>query len=140
VSEPSAARSAAFTVVLATFAEDAFTDQAFRRVADQARLSGRDRAQAQRLAYGAVQRRGSADQVIARLAERSPRLLDPPVAAALRLGIYELLYADATPDHAAVGQAVELVKGAGFGHASGLVNAVLGRAARGREELSSTLS
>ena len=60
-------------------------------------------------------------------------MLDPPVLAALRLGLYELLFADGTPDHAAVDQAVELVKKAGAAHAAGLVNAVLRRAARERE-------
>ncbi|HEX5982729.1 MAG TPA: transcription antitermination factor NusB, partial [Solirubrobacterales bacterium] len=52
---------------------------------------------------------------------------------------YELLFADATPDHAAVDQAVELVKSAGAAHASGLVNAVLRRAAREREQLTREL-
>ena len=70
------------------------------------------------------------DAAIERLAGRSISLLDPPVLAALRLGLYELLFADGTPDHAAVDQAVELVKGAGAAHASGFVNAVLRRAAR----------
>ena len=55
--------------------------------------------------------------------------------AGLRLGIYELLFADGTPDHAAVDQAVELVKSAGAPHASGFVNAVLRRAGREREQL-----
>ena len=86
-----------------------------------------------------MQRRGTTDAAIERLAERSPRLLDPPVIAALRLGLFELLFADATPDHAAVDQAVELVKGAGAAHASGLVNAVLRRAAREREALAESL-
>ncbi len=103
------------------------------------RVGGRERAQAQRLAYGAVQRRGTADAAIERLAERSIRLLDPPVLAALRLGLYEILFADGTPDHAAVDQAVELVKGAGAAHASGLVNAVLRRAAREHEQLAAGL-
>ncbi len=58
---------------------------------------------------------------------------------ALRLGLYELLFADATPDHAAVDQAVELVKRAGAAHAAGLVNAVLRRAARERAELTASL-
>jgi 16S rRNA (cytosine967-C5)-methyltransferase len=103
------------------------------------RIGGRERAQAQRLAYGAVQRRGTSDAAIAELAERAPRMLDPPVIAALRLGLYELLFADATPDHAAVDQAVELVKKAGAAHASGLVNAVLRRAVREREALTEKL-
>jgi 16S rRNA (cytosine967-C5)-methyltransferase len=135
----SPARSLAFETVRATFEEGAFTERAFRAGADRLDLAGRDRAQAQRLAYGAVQRRGTADAAIERLAERSVRLLDPPVLAALRLGLYELLFADATPDHAAVDQAVELTKAAGAGHASGLVNAVLRRAGRERQRLGAEL-
>jgi 16S rRNA (cytosine967-C5)-methyltransferase len=135
----SPARALAFAVVRATFEEGAFTERAFRAEADRLGLQGRDRAQAQRLAYGAVQRRGTSDVAIERLAGRSTRLLDPPVLAALRLGLYELLFADATPDHAAVHQAVELAKGAGAAHASGLVNAVLRRAGREREELAKGL-
>jgi 16S rRNA (cytosine967-C5)-methyltransferase len=135
----SPARALAFETIRRTFEADAFTERAFRELADRDRLDGRDRAQAQRLAYGAVQRRGTSDAAIERLAGRSVRRLDPPVLAALRLGLYELLFADATPDHAAVDQAVELTKGAGAAHASGLVNAVLRRAARERSELTTSL-
>jgi 16S rRNA (cytosine967-C5)-methyltransferase len=139
VSEIAPSRALAFEVLRATFEEEAFTDRAFRKAADEGGVAGRDRAQAQRLAYGAVQRRGTADAAIERLAGRSTRLLDPPVLASLRLGLYELLFADATPDHAAVDQAVELAKRGGAAHASGLVNAVLRRAIREREELTASL-
>lgn len=133
------ARALAFETVRATFEREAHSERFFREAADRLELPGRERAQAQRLAFGAVQRRGTADTAIERLAERSPRLLDPPVIAALRLGLYELLFADATPDHAAVDQAVELVKGAGAAHASGLVNAVLRRAGREKDKLIASL-
>jgi 16S rRNA (cytosine967-C5)-methyltransferase len=133
------ARSLAFATIRETFEQDAFTERAFRAGAERHGLDGRERAQAQRLAYGAVQRRGTSDAAIERLAGRSTRLLDPPVLAALRLGLYELLFADGTPDHAAVDQAVELVKGSGAAHAAGLVNAVLRRAARERAELTAAL-
>lgn len=133
------ARTLAFETLRAGFEREAHTERFFRIAADRSGLEGRERALAQRLAYGSVQRRGTADAAIEKLAERSPRLLDPPVIAALRLGLYELLFADATPDHAAVDQAVELVKGAGAAHASGLVNAVLRRAARERPALTSAL-
>ena len=138
-SRVSPARALAFATLRATFEDDAFTERAFRAEADRLGLDGRDRAQAQRLAYGAVQRRGTSDVAIERLAGRSTRLLDPPVLAALRLGLYELLFADATPDHAAVDQAVELTKAGGAAHASGLVNAVLRRAGRERAELTAAL-
>jgi 16S rRNA (cytosine967-C5)-methyltransferase len=133
------ARTLAFATIRETFEHDAFTERAFRAGAERLDLDGRERAQAQRLAYGAVQRRGTTDAAIERLAGRSTRLLDPPVLAALRLGLYELLFADGTPDHAAVDQAVELVKGAGAAHAAGLVNAVLRRATRERAELTAVL-
>jgi len=133
------ARALAFEALRVTFEQDAHTERFFREEADLRGLAGRERAQAQRLTFGAVQRRGTTDAAIERLAERSPRLLDPPVIAALRLGLYELLFADATPDHAAVDQAVELAKGAGAAHASGLVNAVLRRAIRERAGLAESL-
>jgi 16S rRNA (cytosine967-C5)-methyltransferase len=129
------AREVALGVVRETFEEGAFTERAFREAADDRGLSGRERAQAQRLAYGTVQRRGTTDAAIALLSDRPPGRLDPPVLAALRLGLFELLFGDATPDHAAVDQAVESVRAAGAPHATGLVNAVLRRAAREREDL-----
>jgi len=135
----SPARALAFATIRATFEDGAFTERAFRAEADRLALSGRDRAQAQRLTFGAVQRRGTSDAAIERLADRSIRLLDPPVLAGLRLGLYELLFADATPDHAAVDQAVELVKAAGASHAAGFANAILRRAIRERAQLTAAL-
>jgi 16S rRNA (cytosine967-C5)-methyltransferase len=135
----SPARLLAFESVEATFTADAHTERAFRKAADEGGVQGRERAQAQRLAFGAVQRRGTIDAALERLVDRPLRRLDPPVLSALRLGVYELLFADATPDHAAVDQAVELTKRAGAVHASGFVNAVLRRAARERESLRDSL-
>jgi 16S rRNA (cytosine967-C5)-methyltransferase len=132
-------RLLAFETLRATFEQGAHTERAFREAADREGLAGRERAQAQRLAFGAVQRRGTIDAALEGLAERPLRQLDPPVLAALRLGMYELLFSDATPDHAAVDQAVELSKRAGAAHASGVVNAVLRRAIRERRALTESL-
>jgi 16S rRNA (cytosine967-C5)-methyltransferase len=136
------ARRVAFEVVRRAFEHDAWADRALRAAADRRRLEGRERAQAQHLAYGAVQRRGTSDHFVERLADRPASRLDPPAMAALRLGLFELLFASATPDHAAVDQAVELAKGSAGRRrqaAAGLVNAVLRRAARERRELLGSL-
>lgn len=133
------ARALAFATIRATFEDGAYAERAFRAGAEERGLAGRERAQAQRLAYGAIQRRATLDAAIERLADRSTRLLDPPVLAALRLGLYELLFADGTPDHAAVDQAVELVKATDAAHAAGFVNAILRRATREREALQAAL-
>ena len=124
------ARAAAFEVLRRTFEHEAFADRALAAAVERHGLDRRERAQAHRLAYGAVQRAGTSDHLIETLSQREAGSLDPPVAAALRLGLYELLFADATPDYAAVDQAVELAKRSKGGRrGSGLVNAVLRRAA-----------
>ncbi|HTU78720.1 MAG TPA: 16S rRNA (cytosine(967)-C(5))-methyltransferase RsmB [Solirubrobacteraceae bacterium] len=121
------ARACAYTVLRRVFERGAYADRAF--AAEAAALDARDRALAMRLAYGAVQRAGTLDHLLEQLCERPPEALDPPLLAALRLGLYELLYSSGAPDYAIVGDAVELAKsGARAGH--GLVNAVLRRAAR----------
>jgi 16S rRNA (cytosine967-C5)-methyltransferase len=135
----SPSRLLAFEALRVTFEQGAHTERAFREAADRQALAGRERAQAQRLAFGAVQRRGTVDAALETLVDRPLHRVDPPLLAALRLGAYELLFADGTPDHAAVDQAVELCKRAGAAHASGMVNAVLRRAAREREGLVASL-
>ncbi|HWX88270.1 MAG TPA: 16S rRNA (cytosine(967)-C(5))-methyltransferase RsmB [Solirubrobacteraceae bacterium] len=121
------ARRCAYAVIRRVFEHGAYADQALQAQADQ--LDARDRALAMRLAYGAIQRRLTLDRLIERLARRPVEQLDPPLLAALRLGMYELLYLSGAPDRAVVADCVELAKtGRGPGH--GLVNAVLRRAAR----------
>lgn len=140
---PTPARRVAYEVLRRTFEHDAWADRAFRSAAERDGLEGRERALAQRLAYGAVQRRGTTDHLAAELAGRPVESLDPPLRAALRLGLYELLFTDGAAAHAAVGEAVELAKGgmraggrgAKAGPAAGVVNAVLRRADREREDL-----
>ncbi len=120
------ARACAYVVLRRVFEGGAYADLALRAQAGE--LDARDRALAMRLAYGAVQRRGTVDYLIERLAERPVGRLDASLVAALRLGCYELLYTGGAPDHAVVADAVELAKAGRGGH--GLVNAVLRRATR----------
>ena len=127
------ARVAAFTVLRRVAEQGAYADRALH--AEARDLVGRDRAFARQLTFGTIQRLGSIDHHIATLA-RPVHKLDPAVAAALRLGLFQLLFLDGVPDHAAVTESVELAKSEGEsrgGHR--LVNAVLRRAARERPGL-----
>jgi 16S rRNA (cytosine967-C5)-methyltransferase len=124
---PSESRVCAYAVLRRVFEDGAYADQALH--AESKLLTARERALAMRLAYGAVQRRGTLDRLIEGLAERPVARLDAPLLAALRLGLHELLYLDGAPDYAVLADAVELAKiNARAGH--GLVNATLRRAAR----------
>ncbi|HXY84949.1 MAG TPA: transcription antitermination factor NusB [Gaiellaceae bacterium] len=119
------ARQAAYEVVLRVFENDAYADRALRSAA--AGLDARDRALAQRLAYGTVQRVRLLDHAIGAIGRRPVRKLDPPVRAALRLGAYQLAFADGVPAHAAVNESVEQVRRAGLERAVPFTNAVLRR-------------
>jgi 16S rRNA (cytosine967-C5)-methyltransferase len=126
-SRVSPARACALRVTRRVFEQGAYADRAFAAEADG--LEPRDRALAMALAYGTVQRRATLDHVAAQLTDRPLHRLDAPVLAALRLGLFELLYLGGAAEHAAVNENVELVKRSRR-HAVGLVNAVLRRAAR----------
>src|SRR5436305_10843411 len=94
------ARGAAYEVVLRVFEDDAYADRVLRSAAEG--LDARDRALAQRLAFGTVQRVRTLDHAIETLGRRPVRKLDPPVRTALRLGAYQLGFAEGIPQHAAV--------------------------------------
>jgi 16S rRNA (cytosine967-C5)-methyltransferase len=129
----SPARRAAFDVVLRVFEQDAYADRALARAA--AGLDVRDRALAQQIAYGTVQRVRTLDHGIEALGRRPLRKLDPPVRAALRVGAYQLAFLDNVPGHAAVNESVELVRAAGLERAVPFANAVLRRLSVGLREL-----
>ena len=128
-----AARRVAARVVERVFEEGAYADRAFRSAAE--RLDARDRAFAQQLAYGTVQRVRTLDQAIETLGRRPVRKLDRPVRAALRTGAYQLAFMDAVPTHAAVHETVELVRAAGLERAVAFTNAVMRRLAEGLPDL-----
>ncbi|MDX6664466.1 MAG: rRNA (cytosine967-C5)-methyltransferase [Solirubrobacteraceae bacterium] len=123
----SLARQVAFRVVRRVLEQGAYADRALE--GEGRRLDTRDRAFAQQLVFGTVQRQSTLDHIVDAYVEREP----PDVArAALHLGIYQLLFLDGVADHAAVGETVELLKGH---RAAGMVNAVLRKVARDGFEL-----
>jgi 16S rRNA (cytosine967-C5)-methyltransferase len=130
------ARLAAFEVVRRVFEEEAYADRALASAV--AGLDDRDRALAQRLAYGTVQMARTIDFGIEQLGKRPVRKLDPPVRAALRLGAYQLAWTDQA-EHAVVNDAVELVRAAKRERAVPFTNAVMRRLANGFNGLVASL-
>ena len=116
----SPARRAAYEVLLRVFEQEAYADRAFRSAAEG--LDDRERAFAQRLAYGSVQRVRTLDHAIGTLGRRPVRKLDPPVRAALRLGAYQLL--SGMSPHAAVGETVGVVPARARGFTNGALRAL----------------
>jgi 16S rRNA (cytosine967-C5)-methyltransferase len=130
------ARAAAYRVVRRVFEDGAYADRAIATAADG--LDDRDRALAQRIAYGTVQRKRTIDHGIEQLGGRPADEIDPPVLAALRIAGYETAWSEA-PAHAVVNDAVELVREAGAGRATGFANAVARRLSEGLPDLVASL-
>ena len=131
------ARTAAFQVLQRVFEDDAYADRVLRSAGEG--LDSRDRALAQRLSFGAVQRVRTLDHAIETLGRRRVARLDPPVRAALRLGAYQLGFVDGVPRYAAVNESVELVRAAGLERAVAFTNAVLRRLSEGMRPLLAAL-
>ncbi len=129
----SPARRVAHKVLIRVFEEDAYADRAFASEAKD--LDARDRAFAQRIAYGAIQMVRTLDHAIERLGGRPVDAMDAPVQAAIRLGSYELAFLGGVPARASVNEAVELVKASPARRAAGFANAVLRRVSEGIREL-----
>lgn len=137
MSDVAPARAVAFRVLRRVFEDGAYADRALR--SEAASLDDRDRALAQRLAYGVVQRKRTLDHAIETLGRRAVRKLDPPVLAALRLGAYQVAFMDGVPRYAAVNESVELVRRARLERAVSFTNAVMRRLAEGARALTDAL-
>lgn len=110
-----------------------FLDQSFdRRIAP---LDARDRRWTRELVYGMLRHRGWIDAVLSDRVRGGLARLDPDVIDLLRLGVYQLTHMGSVPAYAAIAQTVELAKRRHGLGASKLVNAVLRRTDRERDDL-----
>ena len=105
-------------------------DAALRR---EGKVDARDRALATELVYGTLRRALALDFVLGQFSSRPVDGLDPKVRQVLRLGAYQLRHLR-VPDHAAVGESVNLCREVGAKAAAGFVNAVLRAVARAGDE------
>jgi len=124
------AREVALMVVRDTFGDQ---PRAAREAMDyrlrRSGLTGRDRAFATELAYGAIKMRRALDERLAPFLGPKAATLPKPIAEILRLGAYQLAYMNGVEPYAAVSESVGLARIYGHKGTAGLVNAVLRRLA-----------
>lgn len=94
------------------------------------RLPVADRALIQELVGGCIRRKATLDAIVTAYASRPAADLDDTVRNILRLGVYQIVFMDRIPAHAAVNESVKLAAGSGHGRAKGFVNAVLRQISR----------
>lgn len=88
-------------------------------------LQREDQALLRELVYGCVRQKRLLDHLLASRCKTPYAKLPVEVRISLRLGLYQLLFLDRIPPHAAVHESVELAKKGGQAALSGFVNAVL---------------
>src|SRR5580658_588819 len=133
----SPARPAAFGALLAV-ERGAWSAEAL--AVKSAQLDARDAALASDIVFGTLRRRGELDALIGQYSKRAVDRLDPAVRTALQMALYQIRFLDRIPGHAAVNDAVELVRRAGKSSAAPFVNAILRRAIREPLPVRDTLS
>jgi len=118
------ARQAAFDVLRAVSARDAYANLALPALLRERGITGRDAAFATELTYGTSRCLGLLDAIIAAAAGRATDLIDPVLLDLLRLGAYQLLRTRVEP-HAAVDTTVEQAGIEFDSPRAGFVNGVL---------------
>jgi 16S rRNA (cytosine967-C5)-methyltransferase len=130
---PLSAREVALTVL--SDVDNGPTDDIFSLTFEHSSLSTRDRQLATELVQGTLRHRGIIDYYLKHWFKGDFQHAKLELKNILRLGLYQLLYLDRIPDHAAVNSSVELAKYHLGSKPANLVNAVLRRAIREKDEL-----
>lgn len=102
-------------------------DQLLQQV--EAGLESRDRGLLRQLVLGTLRWLRRLDSVISAASSRQLQEIDPPLRSPLRIAVYQLLFLDRIPAHAAVHEAVEEARRRTHRGGAGFVNAVLRRVA-----------
>ncbi len=136
----SPARITAFEILLRVVNEDAYASNLLAAPRYE-KLSSADHGLAHELTLGVLRWQGRLDFFIEHFTKRKIKKLDAEVVIALRLGMYQLIFLDRVPAHAAINDAVNLVKLHKKKSAAPIVNAVLRSVQRaGKDELGNLIA
>lgn len=132
---PATARELALETLLKVETSGAYSNLQLNRELQEAQLSRADAGLATEMVYGTIQRQLTLDYWLKQFITKGFNKLEPWVLLLLRLSLFQLLYLDRIPAHAAVNEAVTLAKKRGHAGISGMVNGVLRNAVRRLDEL-----
>ncbi len=128
------ARDVARATLTAFRRDGAWSDGYLKHALYQAELDSRDAALATQLTYGVLQNRMLCDFYIASFSSLKLNKIAPGILDILRLGVYQLLFLERIPPHAAVNDAVSAARRSNP-RAAGFVNAILRNIDSSRENL-----
>lgn len=109
--------------------EQGYSNLVLKAALDREELDTRDKQFVSALLYGTLEKQRLIDALLDLYLKKPCVKLDAPVRAILRSGLYQCRWMDSVPAYAAINAAVELTRHFKKSSASGMVNAVLRRAA-----------
>lgn len=92
-----------------------------------------------RLVYGVIENQLYLDFVINLFSKKTAQKMKPTIRYILRMGVYQLLFMDKVPNHAAISESVNLVKKRKFHPLTGFINGILREIDRSRELITGEL-
>ncbi len=125
--KPEAARLLVFHLLTQVNRQGAYANLRLPELLAASTLEERDRAFATELGYGTLRMQGRHDALIKRHIDRPFEELDPGIVDLLRMGIHQLTEMR-VPDHAAVGETVEIARATIGESKASFVNAILRKA------------
>ncbi len=128
-------RELAMDILVKVAESGAYSNLQLNRTLQEAGLQRADAGLVTELVYGTIQRQLTLDYWLDRFVAKGLAKLAPWVHQLLRMSVYQLLYLDRIPAHAAVNEAVAIAKKRGHAGISGMVNGVLRSVVRNRAEL-----
>lgn len=128
-------RLTALEVLVKVEQSGAYSNLQLNKALQDAQLSRQDAALATELVYGTISRKLTIDYFLSKFVAKGLHKLQPWVHQLLRLSMYQLLWLDRIPEHAAVNEAVNIAKRKGHQGISSMVNGVLRNVLRNQHEL-----
>ena len=113
------ARELALELLIKAESSKQYSNIALDNALKNADLSSADKGLTSALFYGVIERRITLDYQIKSLSSRNINEIDKRTLNALRIGLYQLIYLDRIPHHAAINESVDLCtrKSSGFANA-----------------------
>ena len=129
------AREAAYEALSSCRRSGAWSEMALNSVISKAKLDRKNASLATRICMGVLQNRMLLDWHISRVSSIQFSRIQPQIVDILRIGVYQIIFTDRIPVHAAVDESVKLARKFGGNASSGFVNALLRRIASERGDI-----